>query len=375
MLRFVWGRLILGAMLLALCGAVSVAQDTVTYEVELYTTANYPVTLAFDPEGRLFYNEKTTGNVRVMSAEGVLQPEPVITFAVSALAERGMLGIAIDPQYAENGHIWVFYTAEATARDYPANQIVRFTFDGETGLGHDPEIMLSIPITNGNLIHNGGNLHFDADGLLYVTIGDYEDAANSQDLTTMPGKIHRFAVTDEGLIPAPDNPFEDSSIYAYGLRNSFDFAFDTQSPHLFATENGLHCDDEINLILPGFNYGAGAGYVCGDAAPNIDRVMYLPGLLSFTPTEAPTAIIVYDHPAVPAWQDKLFFCAWNAGVPLRMVTLDEKRQRVVSVDELPLPDDIQCRIDLAVGVLDGALYFSTVGADGGAIYRIVPQMR
>lgn len=342
----------------------------ITYTVERYITANYPVALAFAPDGRLFYTEKTTGNVRVVGADGVLQPEPVITFTISALAERGMLGIALDPDYENNGFIWVVYTAEATSRDYPANKLVRF--HEADGIGTDPQEFLSIPLKEGGLIHNGGNIHFDADGLLYLTVGNYEDPANSQDLSVIPGKIHRFAVTEDGLVPAPDNPFPDSSIYAYGLRNSWDFDFDPATGFIFATENGDHCDDEINLILPGFNYGAGPDYTCGGTAAGVDITRHLKPLIAFTPTEAPTGILVYDHEAVPQWQGKLFFCIWNDGYPsLRMITLNEGRNRVERVEEINL-GTARCRIDIEIGP-EGGLYFSSVGEEGGAIYRLLPR--
>jgi glucose/arabinose dehydrogenase len=341
--------------------------DSVSYTVERVILANYPVALAYAPDGRLFYTEKTTGSVRVISADGVLQPEPVIHLPTTANRERGMLGIALDPNYAENGYIWVFHTAEGTARDYPANNVVRF--HEIDGVGSDPRIMLSVPITNGEVEHNGGNLHFDDDGLLYVSFGDYREPANSQDLTVMPGKIHRFAVVNDALVPAPDNPFPDSSVYAYGLRNSFDFTFDPLSGRIFATENGQDCDDEINIILPGLNYGAGEDYECVGTAL-LDDPLYMPPLLSFTPTIAPTGIVVYDHPAIPQWRGQLFYCAWNTGT-LTRVLLNVGRTQV---EETYLVDlqGAQCRIDLEVSP-DGALYFTTVGEEGGAIYRLVVE--
>jgi aldose sugar dehydrogenase len=342
----------------------------VTYTVERYLRADYPVSIAFAPDGRMFYTEKNTGSVRVVSPEGVLQAEPVITLPTSGLVERGMLGIAFDPAYEENGHIWVFHTAEGTARDWPANNVVRFK--EEDGVGIKPEIMLSVPLSGGTLIHNGGNLHFDSDDLLYVSYGNYEDERHSQDLDTIPGAIHRFAITDEGLVPAPDNPFEDSSVYAYGLRNAFDFAFDTEDTgFIFATENGQDCDDEINLILPGFNYGAGPGYRCGGTSSAMPAdALYLPGLLTFTPTVAPTGIIVYGHEAVPQWQGKVFYCTWNLQ-KLTMITLNDARNTVLRTEDLPTAD-MPCRIGLAVGP-EGGLYWTGVGADGGAIYRLLPQ--
>lgn len=342
----------------------------VTYTVAKYITANYPVALAFAPDGRLFYTEKTTGNVRVVSADGVLQAKPVITLPVDALVERGMLGIAIDPDYEENGHIWVVHTNPGTARDYAANRVVRFT-EAE-GIGRDPEVMLEIPLTTNSLIHNGGNLHFDAEGRLYLSVGDYENPANAQDLDVMPGKIHRFDVTEAGLIPAEGNPFEGSSIFAYGLRNSFDFAFDPETGSIYATENGDHCDDEINLILRGFHYGHGEDYRCGGTAAGVDTTYYVQPMIRFTPTEAPTGILIYDHEAAPAWAGNLFFCVWNDGYPsLRMLTLDEGRRAIDTITEIPLGAG-RCRIDIAAGP-DGALYMSSVDADGGAIWVLRPD--
>lgn len=348
------------------------AQDTpadpgadVPYHVEQVIVANYAVALAFAPDGRLFYTEKATGNVRMVNADGTSQLEPVIHLDTDALIERGLLGITLDPDYANNGMIWVIHTAPGTTTDWPRNEVVRF--HEENGVGSDPEVMLSVPITTGELKHNGGNLHFDADGLLYVTFGDYGDANNAQDLTTMPGKIHRFQVTDDGLRPADGNPFPDSSVYAYGLRNSFDFTLDPISGNVFATENGFQCDDELNLILPGMNYGWGPGYQdnCYGLSP-VDVPDYQTPLLSYTPTIAPTGIVIYDDPAVPAWEGQLFFCAWNPGTMQRVV-LNAERTAVEAV----YPVDLQgmfCRIDLEVGP-EGALYF----IDPMGIYRLVPE--
>ncbi len=370
-------RLIFSILVLMLCAPLAAQTDRVftddlgvSYAVERYLVANYPVALAFAPDGRLFYTEKNTGSVRVVAPDGTRQVEPVITLPTSAIAERGLLGIALDPDYETNGYIWVAHIAEATARDFASNNIVRFT--EQDGVGSDPQVMFAAPITNNALIHMGGNLRFDPDGYLYFSIGDNEIPANSQDLSTPQGAIHRFAVVYDELVPAPGNPFEDSSIYAYGLRNPFDFTIDTTGERLriFATDNGDQCDDKVNLILPGFNYGMGPGYTCGGTAADIDLTYYQPPLVSFTPSEAPTGIVVYDHEAVPEWHGELFFCAWNSGL-IRRMTLNDSRNRMESMTEMDT-GGVQCRVGLAVGP-EGGLYFSMVGAEGGAIYRLLPQ--
>jgi aldose sugar dehydrogenase len=359
----IFGRLLAGSILLALLVASLLplyAQESVSYTVERYVNANFPVGMAFAPDGRLFYAEKFNGRVRVISPEGVLQSEPVLQLPTSGPGERGMLGVAIDPQYEENGYIWVVHTANTSP---PANNLVRFREDG--GIGYDPEVMLSVPILTESYIHNGGNVHFDSDGLLYLSLGDYDDPTNAQNLETLPGKIHRFQVTDEGLKPAPDNPFPDNSIYAYGFRNPFDFTIDPFSGRVFATENGPTCDDEINLVLPGMNYGWQPDYECVGTEP-LDLPDYVAPLLSYDLSVAPTGIVVYDHPAVPEWQGHLFFCVWNSGTMRRLV-LNDDRTQIDAVHEVDLGDAL-CQIDIVVGP-EGALYFGTANE----IYRLLPS--
>ena len=370
-------RFLILLLLSVLVFAPNAAQSTQTftddlgvrYTVERYLTANYPVALAFAPDERLFYTEKNTGSVRVVSVDGEQHREPVINLPTSNLAERGMLGIAFDPAYEDNGFIWITHIREATERDFAAFQVVRFV--EADGTGSDPEIMLSIPLENNALIHHGGNLRFDDEGRLYLSVGDQEDAANSQDLTTVQGAILRFEVTDDGLIPAGAE--DDNPVFAYGFRNPYDFDIDPLTDNLvriFSTENGENCDDEINMVLRGFNYGAGPDYTCGGTAAGIDLSFYQPPLLSYTPTEAPTGLVVYDHEAVPEWVGSVFFCTWNSSA-LRRITLNDGRNQIDDIVDLNLGDGT-CRIDVAIGP-EGGLYTATVGEDGGAIWRILPD--
>ena len=141
------------------------------------------------------------------------------------------------------------------------------------------------------------------------------------------------------------------------------------SGRLFATENGDDCDDEINLILPGFNYGYRLDYECVGARYIAGLGRYLPPLLSYTPTIAPVGIVFYDHPAAPQWRGDLFFCSWNEGI-LHHVRLGDGRNRAVFDRPIDL-GDVNCRLDVTVGP-EGGLYFGTVGGGTGAIYRLLP---
>ncbi|GAB1421277.1 hypothetical protein MASR2M15_14320 [Anaerolineales bacterium] len=340
----------------------------ISYQVELVTPALFPVAMAFTDDGRIFYTEKNTGRVRLIRADGTQALEPVLTLATSSLQERGMLGIALDPDYETNGYIWIYHTAEGTAKDYPSNRLIRFT--EVDGIGSDPQIMLDMPITNGQLLHNGGNMRFDENGLLYLSVGDYGDASNSQNMDVPQGKIHRFAIEDDALIPAEGNPFEGSSIYALGFRNPYDFAIDPINGQIITSENGLWCDDEINLVLPRFNYGFSEDYECIglDLIPGL--TLYMPPMLSYTPTIGPSGLDIYSGEAFAEWTGDVFFCDWNFG-ELHHLKLDEARSAVLSETILELPAGVDCKIDVAVSP-DGLIYFATVGSDSGGIYRISP---
>lgn len=340
------------------------------YTVEHYLTANFPVGMVFAPDGTLYYNEKITGNVRFVRPDGTTRIEPVITLPTNALQERGMLGITLSPHFAEDRLIYVMHTQEGDTRNYPANRLVRFAVDQDQRAGQIQEL-LRVPIENGLLLHNGGNVHFDEAGYLFLSLGDYGDAVNAQDLSTPQGALHRFTVTEQGLIPAAGNPFgADNSIYAYGLRNPFDFTIDPLSDLIFVSESGPDCDDEINAILPGFNYGWRPDYACvGMGIITGLPHLYAPPMLSFTPTIAPTGIVVYQGEAFPQWQGDLLFCDWNFGT-LRRVELSENRTRAEAVHEIDL-GGAQCRVDLVIDS-QGWLYFGTVNGDGGAIMRLLP---
>jgi glucose/arabinose dehydrogenase len=333
------------------------------YEVEsVVRRARFPVALAFAPDGRLFYTEKEDGRVRVVNPDGMLQSEPVISLPSDPNVELGMLGIAIDPDFENNGYIWVIHIQPNTIEPpYPIYKVVRFR--EENGLGYDPQTMLAVPLVTRQQHHVGGNLHFDSNGYLFLSIGDMGDPAFSQDLEAMQGKIHRFQVVDDQLLPAPDNPFgDDSSVYAYGLRNPFDFDFDPMSGEVIAGENGPQCDDELNVIYPGGNYGWRPDYPCAGTLASEGR--YSPPLVSYTPPEGITGVLVYDGAMFPEWEGDVFYCGWNGGI-MRRMELSTDRSRSVGVEEVRMLNH-SCSTDLAIGP-DGAIYFTNFNS----IYRLV----
>jgi len=346
--------------------------------------ANQLVAMAFTPDGRLLYTERT-GKVRVV-VNGVLQPGAVMTFPVKTEGERGLLGIAVDPNFAANHYVWVYLTKQTASPQCSSieNRVVRFTL-GDDHQGYDETVAGCFPVNPFATIHNGGNLHFGPDGMLYVTVGNNDDVNDHIDPAQSPGsplgKLHRFIPAVPLGIPE-DNPFYNTpgaaqSIYARGLRNSFDFTFDPIGGAIFATENGDDCDDEINRILPGGNYGWRPNYPCDDESPTGPDPAYntFPPLIYWTPSLAPTGITVYTGTTIPEWQGDLFMCGFkDATTALHHFKLNAARTAIVShtiLTDTTTHQRIRCRTDVLAGP-DGALYFSEGGGwVNGPIKRLI----
>lgn len=348
---------------------MAVAQDEqeVTYEVEFFQDASLVTSIVWAPDGRMFFAEKS-GQVRLVSTDGKLQEEPVLSLNVRAENEDGLQSIVLDPNFQESNFFYVFYT-ELPTNGSESNVIVRYT--EVNGVGTDRQELLRIPVENSSHQHNGGRMRFGSDGFLYVSVGDMQHYAAAQDISRPQGKIHRFIVVDDNLFAAPDNPFAGNSMWAYGLRNVFGFDFDPITNEMFATENGPGCDDEINLIMKGQNYNWGTlptfDYNTYCDLPNRGAGSVQP-LISFTPTIAPTGILIYDGDAFPQWHGQLFYCSFNHQQLLH-IELNDARTAFASEPVLVSTDPQPgCAIELAEGP-DGYIYYS--GIIG--IYRVIPS--
>jgi glucose/arabinose dehydrogenase len=187
----------------------------------------------------------------------------VLDVAVDTASERGLLGIAIHPNFPSTPFVYLYYTQSSTGGDSSgspqANRVYRYTWNGSTLVG--PSLILDLPATPGPN-HNGGTMTFGPDGKLYIVIGDLNHDGQLQNFFTGPAPDNTgviFRVNDDGSAPN-DNPFfalggNLAKYYAYGVRNSFGLAFDPITGELWDTENGPSSYDEINLVLPGFNSG------------------------------------------------------------------------------------------------------------------------
>lgn len=219
-----------------------------------------PTAMRFAPDGRLFITQQT-GQLRVVEND-VLVPTPALALTVDSGGERGLLGLAFDPNFGVDNYIYLYYTVPGIPDPVtpPHNRVSRFAITGNVVNPASEEILLELNNLGTN-IHNGGSINFGADGMLYIATGDNGIGSNSQNMNNMFGKILR--IEKDGSIPK-DNPFYDTAtgdnrtIWALGVRNPYTSAFQPGTGLYYINDvgsNGLNAIEEINQGSSGANFG------------------------------------------------------------------------------------------------------------------------
>ncbi len=215
-------------------------------EVVLHN-AQVPVRMALAADGRLFYAELQTGNIRIIDPINGLLPQPFATVPVVTGVEKGLLGLVLDPNFSINGYVYVHATVGGHQQQPDHAEIIRYTALDNTGV--NPVVIVdNLPIAD---VHNGGDLVFDHTGHLLVGRGDVNDPATSQRQGDLSGKVLRY--TSDGAIP-DDNPFPGDAEWSKGLRNTFALAIHPQTGDLFGADAGPTSDDKLNFLQPGKNF-------------------------------------------------------------------------------------------------------------------------
>ena len=275
---------------------------------EVTSGLNTPTTMAFIGPQDFLVLQKNDGRVRRVIS-GVLQANPVLDVAVDNASERGLLGIAVHPDFPTSPFVYLYYTESTTGGDSSgsaaANRVYRYTWNGSALT--TPLLMLELPVDPGPN-HNGGALTFGPDGKLYVVIGDLNRNGRLQNFSNGPAPDDTsviLRINPDGSVPN-DNPFfaqggNLAKYFAYGIRNSFGLASDPLTDELWMTENGPDAYDEINLVQPGFNSGWET-LIGPDSrnSNNASSLVMLPGShyadpkFSWLKTIGPTAIVFLD---------------------------------------------------------------------------------
>ena len=285
------------------------------------TTITMLTSMVFAPDGRLFFTEKNTGEIRIMTPEHKILDNPFASVDdLYASWEQGMLGLVIDPEFNINHHIYVYYSAvvdtENGGGSKVINRVLRFTDNNNIGT-NQTVIMDNIPASHG--YHSGGAMAFGPDGKLYITVGDATEHIFAQDPSIVIGKILR--INKDGTIPQ-DNPYPDSPVYTIGHRNMYGIAFDDGGAGL-VTENGDVRYDEINLITKGGNYGFPTSQPA-NLPPERANGSSIKPLRSYWDTIAPTQMIYYDGDSVPELKGMFLFGSFTGDIYALKLSEDKK---------------------------------------------------
>ncbi len=318
-----------------------------------------PTAMALAPDGRIFITEQG-GSVRVWN--GALLAAPFVQLDVDDRAERGLLGVALDPQFAQNGFVYLYYTVPSAPIH---NRLSRFTANGNTAVPGSELVLLDLDNLSSATNHNGGALHFGPDGKLYIGVGENATSSNAQTLSNLLGKILR--INKDGSIPN-DNPFfgqaqgKNRAIWALGLRNPYTFAFARTDGRMLINDVGQNSWEEIDDGIAGGNYG----WPTTEGPTN--NPLFVSPRFSYehggggTQGCAITGGAFYDPPTelFPAdYRGDYFFADFCNGWIRRL--------DLATGNAFPFASDVDFAVDLQTGA-DGSLWLLTYG--GGTLVRI-----
>jgi glucose/arabinose dehydrogenase len=328
-------------------------------ETQIASGLSNPTAFALAPDGRIFVCQQA-GQLRVIR-DGQLLPTPFVSLTVSSAGERGLLGVAFDPDFATNQFVYLYYTATTPTVH---NRVSRFTANGDVAVPGSETVILDLDDLTSATNHNGGAMHFGPDGKLYIAVGENATASNAQTLANLLGKMLR--INADGSIPT-DNPFfnqavgRNRAIWALGLRNPFTFAFQPGTGRMFINDVGQNTWEEVNDGIAGSNYGW--PQTEGPNPPGVAGVRYP---LYFYANDGSTCAITggtFYNPAVPQfpaeYEGKYFFADFCAGWIRR---LDPATATAVGfATGIASPTDL--RVDD-----NGSLYYLARGT--GSVWRV-----
>lgn len=348
----------------------AVATSTPVKKTILTQSLNAPWGIKSLPDGRLLVTEKG-GTLRIVTATGEIGDAIEGVFDVDARGQGGLLGLCLDPDFANNRMIYWAFSQPVPEGNLTAVAKGRLS-DDEKKLEGAKVIYQATPAYQGTL-HYGGRVVFDNDGNLLLSTGERSDMATrpqAQSETSSLGKIIR--ITKDGQ-PAAGNPFAAESegrpeLYTIGHRNPQGLAFHPETGELWANEHGPRGGDELNRIQAGFNYGwptitygiEYSGQPIGDAIQQkegLEQPVYY-----WDPVISPSGMTFYNSNHIAEWRNNLFISSLSAKHIVRLVIEDNK----VTGEERLLAGEGQRFRDITVAT-NGSLYAIT---DEGRLYQL-----
>jgi glucose/arabinose dehydrogenase len=350
-----------------------------------------PWHIAFLPGGGDMLVTELPGQLRIVRG-GKLDPKPIPGWPAEALSARSLNSVVLHPDFKRNRTLYLSYVKQRDGGDTTV-ALARGRFDG-TKLTNVEDVFVADAWGTGA---TAGRAELGPDGMLYLTVGD-RDAGNTtddpsfrmkaQDLSSHVGKVLRLR--DDGKA-APGNPFAGRKdarpeIYTYGHRNVQGLAWHPRTGELWATEIGPMGGDELNLLVPGHNYGwplvtlgkIYTGHLASEqpwSRPGMDNPQ-----MFWVPAISPSSLMIYDGEAFPLWRGHFFIGALS-GQQLLRVAFEQPPPQLERRESMLLSLDLRVR-DVRQGP-DGDLYLaverdqqsgpgSAKNSPNGSILRIEP---
>ncbi|GGW30814.1 PQQ-dependent sugar dehydrogenase [Arenibacter certesii] len=324
--------------------------------------------MAFLPDGSILITEKSGDLIRFKDGnKSIINNSPTIYNR----GQGGLLDIAIDPDYKNNGWIYISYSSEEGEDKGGNTAIMRAKLNGNSLTNNEVLYKASPNSTKGQ--HFGSRIEFDNDGYLYFSIGDRGDRdVNPQDITKDGGKVYR--INRDGSIPS-DNPFVNSegaktAIYSYGHRNPQGMVKNPYTGDIWTNEHGPQGGDEINIVGKGKNYGwpvitYGINYSGTPITDQTKKKGMEDPLHYWVPSIAPSGMTFVTSDKYPSWKGSLLIGSLKFQYLER---LELKNNKVVYREKL-MPD--LGRIRDVKQAPDGFIY---VSVEGKGIYKLVPKI-
>ncbi len=317
-----------------------------------------PTSVRVAPNGRVFVFD-LYGSIKIFNTStSSFNAQPFGSVTVDATGDRGLLGAAFDPDFANNPYLYIHYVGSDDKV-----RIGRFDASGDTGTNFT--VLYTAPLASG-FQHAGGGITVGLDGKVYFGIGDSGTPTNSQDLTKSHGKIHR--INRDGSVPT--NPFAGqanvpNTIYAYGVRNPFRLTTDKLTGDVYVGDVGFNTWEEINLLTSGANYGwATQEGPCTSTCSFTNPVYWYPHQFGTNNTNDASIVAgpVYRGNVYPAsYYGKMFISDYVQGF-LRTITPTTTSNAFTTFSTANGPI-----IDMDTGP-DGKLYFVTIASP--VLYRL-----
>jgi aldose sugar dehydrogenase len=324
-----------------------------------------PWGLAFLPDGRMLVTERP-GRLRIVTKDGALSEPLKGVPEVVARGQGGLLDVALDPAFAENGLVYLSYSEPGEGG---AGTAVARGKLGDGSLDDVEVVFRQKPKVDGGN-HFGSRLAFSPDGKLFVTLGDRFKFDPAQDLASHIGKIVR--INPDGSVP-DDNPFVGQEgklpeIWSYGHRNAQGAAIHPETGKLWESEFGPLGGDELNIPEAGKNYGWpvvswGKHYDGTDIPDPTERPEFADAIYHWNPVISPSGIAFYTGDAIPAWKGNLLIAGLSSEA---IVRLELDGEKVAGEERIAMGTRIR---DVAQGP-DGAVYALT--DEGGEILKLTP---